>query len=96
MSYSSSGLYHEKNEIWLCPDGTFNTRIRSGGMIKGEKSKFKGNKKGTWTATGTGQDGTITLRYKKLGDLMLQLHIQNDQVLVNGERFFALKNENCH
>ncbi len=95
MSYSSTAMYREKNEIWICPDSTFSTNIRSGGILKGEKSKYKGNKRGTWAAEGIGQDGTITLNYKKLGMLTLQLHIKDEQIFVNGERFFALNNENC-
>lgn len=94
MSYLSSTQYKEQDEIWLCGDGTFRSKIKSKGRLVTEKSPYKGSKKGTWTAEGIGEKGKLSLTLK--GEvIVLEMEIKDDKIFVNGGRFFALENTDC-
>lgn len=95
MSYLSSTQYKEQDEIWLCADGTFRTKIKSKGRLVVEKSKYKGNKKGTWTAEGIGENGKLFLSFSKDDPVTLVMEIKDDKIFINGGRFFALENNQC-
>lgn len=95
MSYLSSTQYKEQNEVWLCADGTFRSKIKSKGMLKVEDSAYKGKKKGTWTAEGIGEKGKLHLYFTKNDDVVLDLEIRDDKIFINGGRFFALENNEC-
>lgn len=95
MSYLSSTQYKEQNEVWLCGDGTFRSKIKSKGMLKVEDSAYKGKKKGTWTAEGVGEKGKLHLYFTKNNDVVLDMEIRDDKIFVNGGRFFALENNEC-
>ncbi len=95
MSYISSNQYKEQDEIWLCPDGTFRAKIKSKGRLVVEKSPYKGNNKGTWTAEGIGEKGLLHLVLPKQNDVTLKMEIKDDKIFINGGRFFALEYNDC-
>lgn len=95
MSYISSTQYKEQDEIWLCGDGTFRSKIKSKGKLVVEKSPYKGNKKGTWTAEGIGEKGKLFITLPKDTGIVLDMEIKDDKVFVNGGRFFAMENTEC-
>ena len=95
MSYLSSTQYKEQNEVWLCGDGTFKSKIKTKGLLKDENSAYKGKKKGTWMAEGIGEKGILHLYFTKNDDVVLDMEIKDDKIFVNGGRFFALKNTEC-
>ena len=95
MSYLSSTQYKEQDEIWLCGDGSFKSKVKSKGRLVTEKSPYKGSRKGTWTAEGIGEKGKLNLATSKGENLSLSMEIKDDKIFVNGTRFFALKNDQC-
>ena len=95
MSYLSSIQYKEQDEIWLCGDGTFRSRIKSKGKLVVDKSEYKGRKKGTWRAEGIGETGKLYLSLPKNNDVVLEMEIKDDKIFINGGRFFALENNQC-
>ncbi len=95
MSYLSSTQYKEQNEVWLCGDGTFKSKIKTKGMLKVDKSAYKGRKKGTWMAEGIGEQGKLHLYFTKNDDAVLDMEIKDDKIFINGGRFFALENTDC-
>lgn len=95
MSYLSSTQYKEQNEVWLCADGSFRSKIKTKGMLKVENSAYKGKKKGTWMAEGIGEKGKLHLYFTKNDDVILDMEIKDDKIFVNGGRFFALENNEC-
>jgi len=95
MSYISSTQFKEQDEIWLCPDGTFRAKIKSKGRLVVEKSPYKGNNKGTWTAEGVGENGLLHLMMPKSDDITLKMEIKDDKIFINGGRFFALESDSC-
>ena len=94
MSYLSSTQYKEQDEIWLCGDSTFKSKIKSKGRLVTEKSPYKGSRKGTWTAEGIGEKGKLSLALKD-EVVVLDMEIKDDKIFVNGGRFFALENNQC-
>jgi hypothetical protein len=95
MSYISSTQYKEQDEIWLCGDGTFRSKIKTKGKLVVEKSPYKGTRKGTWTAEGIGEKGQLNLSSSKGESVSLSMEIKDDKIFINGGRFFALENNNC-
>ncbi len=95
MSYMSESGYTEQNEIWLCPDGTFRSKIMSKGALKLESSDYRGRKNGTWTADGIGEKGSLSLTFEKKPPVTIELEIKDDKIFLNGGRFFALENRDC-
>jgi hypothetical protein len=95
MSYISSTQYKEQDEIWLCADGTFRSKIKTKGKLVVEKSPYKGNRKGTWTAEGIGEKGKLNLSTSKDESVSLSMEIKDDKIFINGGRFFALENNDC-
>jgi len=95
MSYLSSTQVREQDEIWLCADGTFRTRIKTKGKLVAEKSPYSGKRKGTWTAEGVGEKGQLNLNTSKGESVSLTMEIKDDKIFINGGRFFALENSEC-
>lgn len=96
-SYISSRDIVEKNHIWICADGTFKTKIKSGGLIKikGDRNTYKGTLKGTWTAEGIGPNGKLHLNFKKKPPLIIDLEIRDEKIYLNGFRYFGLYYSDC-
>jgi hypothetical protein len=84
-----------ENDIWLCPDGTFTTKLKRGGLLKSEVQNYKGTKKGTWTTSSMGQNGVLTLNYAKLPPLEVVLKIADDRIFLNDKRHFVMKATVC-
>ena len=96
-SYISSRDIVEKSHIWICADGTFKTKIKSGGLIKvkGDKNTYKGTLSGTWTADGIGPKGKLHLNFKKKPPLTVDLEINDEKIYLNGFRYFGLYYSDC-
>ena len=84
-----------ENDIWLCPDGTFTTKLKRSGLLKDQSKEYKGTKKGTWETTSVGQTGVLILNYQKLPPLEVSLKIEDDRVFLNDKRHFAMKATVC-
>jgi len=95
MSYISSTQVKEQDEIWLCADGSFRSKIKSKGRLVTEKSPYKGSRKGTWTAEGVGEEGKLMIATSKNEAVTLKMEIKDDKIFINGSRFFALENNQC-
>jgi len=95
MSYLSSTQVREQDEIWLCADGTFRSKIKSKGKLVVEKGPYSGKRKGTWTAEGVGEQGKLNLSTSKGESVSLKMEIKDDKIFINGGRFFALENSEC-
>jgi len=84
-----------KNEIWLCPDGTFRSVIKIKGFANVPKP-VKGSKSGTWEATGTGSLGILRLFFKKMDQpVEIPAELRDDQLYINDIRYFVMQNTSC-
>jgi hypothetical protein len=84
-----------ENDIWLCPDGTFTTKLKRGGLLKDQAKDYTGTKKGTWETSAIGQTGILVLNYEKLPPLEVKLKIDDDRIYLNEKRHFAMKATVC-
>ena len=84
-----------ENDIWLCPDGTFTTKLKRGGLLKDQAQSYKGTKKGTWETSSMGQTGVLKLSYQKLPALDVTLKIDDDRIFLNDKRHFVMKATVC-
>jgi len=80
----------EINEVHLQADGDFRSRIEQRGLVDREKGEYWGNNKGTWQVEGSGKEATLVLNFKKHDPLRVNLVIDQDQIFLNGQRFFVM------
>ena len=95
LNYDYVPKAKSENDLWLCPDGTFTTKLKRGGLLKDQAQQYKGNKKGTWETSSVGQTGVLTLNYEKLPPLKVTLKIDDDRIYLNDKRHFVMKATVC-
>lgn len=83
------------NEVWLCEDGTFLSKLKRTGVVKGEIGKYKGKHKGTWSTNSFGKTGTLRLNFDKLPPVEVDLLIEDNHIFLNGKRHVALAAAVC-
>ncbi len=83
------------NEVWLCEDGSFMSKLKRTGIVKGDIGKYKGKHKGTWSTSSFGKTGTLTLNFDKLPPVEVELLIDEEQIFMNGKRHVALAAAMC-
>jgi len=84
-----------ESEIWLCPDGSFRSKLKRGGTLKNDANEYQGKKSGTWKTSSIGKTGILTLEIDKMDRIDLDLLIENERLFVNGKRFFAMLTNEC-
>jgi len=83
------------NEVWLCEDGSFMSKLKRTGVVKGDIGKYKGKHRGTWSTSSFGKTGTLTLNFKKLPPVEVDLLIKDEQIYLNEKRHVALAAAMC-
>ncbi len=83
------------NKVWLCEDGTFLSKLKRTGVVKGEIGKYKGKHRGTWQTSSFGKTGTLTLKFDKLPPVEVDLLIEDDNILLNAKRHVTLNAAIC-
>lgn len=96
VSYESVVGSKSENEIWLCPDGTFTSKLKRSGLVKGEVGKYKGRKKGTWETESIGGTGKLVLNFENLPVVEVDLKIVEDKVFLNDRRHVVLNATGCN
>jgi len=84
-----------ENELWLCSDGTFRSKLKRSGFLKEEVKEYQGKKNGNWKTSSVGKTGILTLDINKMGSLEIELTMDNDRLFINGKRFFAMLTDEC-
>lgn len=94
--YTGNG-YQEKEEIWLCSDGTYASASEGGGFTAGVASgAFGSNRRGTWSATGeTSGQGVLSLTAVDGTRGQRQVRLGADGVYLNGVRWLRGDNARC-
>jgi len=95
LNYDYVPKAKSENDLWLCPDGTFTTKLKRGGLLKDQAQKYKGTKKGSWSTSSAGQMGVLILNYEKLPPLEVTLKIDDDRIYLNDKRHFVMKATVC-
>ncbi len=84
-----------ENELWLCADGSFRSKLKRTGLLKDDVKEYQGNKRGNWETSSIGKTGLLMLNIDKVGPLKLELLIDNDRLYINGKRYFAMLTDDC-
>lgn len=93
--YSGSG-YHEKQEIWLCSDGSYAMRADGGGVTAGVASgAFQGGHTGRWTAQGALSSGSLSLAAQDGRTLRFSVAEGSDGLYLDGKRWMRGDNTRC-
>jgi hypothetical protein len=96
ITFADTEVGSKENIVHLCSDGTFKARIRKKGMIKQEENPdYSGRMSGTWEASGVGEQGVVTLNFKKQDKATFPIQIKDEKVTVNGERYFVAQSDEC-
>jgi hypothetical protein len=92
-SGSESGS--KENIFHLCRNGVFKGTIKKKGIMKGMNQDYKGNQSGFWSTSSIGDTGVLKLEFKKLPPVELTLTIKDNQITVNGDRYFVADTDKC-
>lgn len=94
--YTGSG-YHEKQEMWLCSDGSFATSFNAGGFsMDGFSGAMSDGNTGTWQAQGNlDQPGLLILSYVNGKQASFQL-VLTDNLYLDGQKWLRGENERCY
>ncbi|MEJ1240620.1 hypothetical protein WBG78_20925 [Chryseolinea sp. T2] len=84
----------QEDELELCKNGNFKANITRSGAFKVPK-EYAGKNKGTWSLTSNNDKATITLTFKKLKPITLEVQGKDEEIYVNGHRYFVGESENC-
>ena len=95
VTYESGGGSTKQNHLWLCEDGTFESRITRKGGLKGTTGKYKGKLSGTYTVEGIGPSAKITLNFEKLEPIVLPLEIKEEVIYMAGLRYSVGGHNQC-
>jgi len=83
------------DEVDLCADGTFKSKITRTGTFKGQAKGYEGKKQGTWDVKSNGEKATITLTFSKLPPVDVELVAKDEEIYINGTRHFAGESQHC-
>ncbi|GAB2499770.1 hypothetical protein [Algoriphagus taiwanensis] len=87
----------KESKINLCENGTFQAKVVQKGFLDESNPDFRGTLKGTWTVDGAGADAVLTFNIdkKELGTLQIKVNWQDEELYLNGTRFYASQSEKC-
>ena len=83
------------DEVNLCADGTFHSKLTRTGIFKDKSKDYVGKKEGNWDVESKGEKATITLTFKKLPSVEVELVAKDEEIYINGMRYFAGESELC-
>ena len=95
--YSGNGYFEEKH-IYLCSSGTFYQSTGSGGFTPGDSDggsfAARGGKRGRWSVSGS----VLVLQFQDgaVGEYNLTQRSANNEIGMNGRRYFVQSNANCN
>ncbi len=84
-----------ENELWLCADGSFRSKIKRSGLLKDDVKEYQGKKSGSWETSSIGKSGKLTINIDKMELLEVDLLIENDRLYLNGKRYFSMLTDEC-
>jgi hypothetical protein len=85
----------KEDEVDLCADGTFESRITRTGIFKGQAKKYQGKKSGKWDVKSDGEKATLTFAFEKLDPVEIELLAKDEEIYIRGARYFVGESERC-
>lgn len=93
INYEQGGK--KEDEVDLCADGTFESRITRTGIFKDQAKKYQGRKKGKWEVKSNGEKATLKFTFEKLDPVEIELLAKDEEIYVRGARYFVGESERC-
>ncbi len=84
------------NEVWFCEDGSFKSKLKRTGVVKGDIGKYKGTHRGTWKTTSFGPTGTLILSFENLPPVEVELLIKDEEVYFNQKQHVLVAAPGCN
>lgn len=93
INYDEGGK--KEDEVDLCADGTFESRITRTGIFKAQAKKYQGKKRGKWEVKSDGEKATLIFTFEKLDPVEIQLLAKDEEIYIRGARYFVGESERC-
>ena len=93
INYEQGGK--KEDEVDLCSDGTFESRITRTGIFKGQAKKYQGKKSGKWEVQSNGEKAMLKFTFEKLDPVEVELVAKDEEIYVRGARYFVGESERC-
>ncbi len=93
INYEQGGK--KEDEVDLCSDGTFESRITRTGIFKGQAKKYQGKKSGKWEVMSSDEKATLKFTFEKLDPVEIELVAKDEEIYVRGARYFVGESERC-
>lgn len=97
VTFASAEGGSKESMIHLCKDGSFSATIKKKGFFKEQNPAYKGNMEGQWSIKGDGEKATVQFIFtnKSLAPIEILITIQEEKILIGGERYFVGKSDTC-
>jgi len=93
INYEQGGK--KEDEVDLCADGTFESRITRTGIFKGQAKKYQGKKQGKWDVKSNDEKAILTFTFEKLDPVEIELVAKDEEIYIRGGRYFVGESERC-
>ena len=85
----------KEDEVDLCADGTFQSRITRTGIFKGQAKKYQGKKGGKWDVQSNDEKAILKFTFEKLDPVEIELVAKDEEIYIRGARYFVGESERC-
>ncbi|MDH4090517.1 MAG: hypothetical protein OEV74_07705 [Cyclobacteriaceae bacterium] len=84
-----------EDNVSLCSDGSFRSRITRTGIFKDQGKGYQGTKRGRWSVQGNGEKAILTLAFDKNPAFDVEMEIKDEEIYIRGSRYFVGESEEC-
>jgi hypothetical protein len=84
-----------EDNVSLCSDGSFRSRITRTGIFKDQGKGYQGNRRGKWHVLSNGEKATLTLDFDKNPPFDVELEIKDEEIYIRGNRYFVGESDEC-
>lgn len=96
IRWSHDPDFRQNNQVHLCKSGTFQSKLKTKGIIKDDKSPYFGKNSGTWEVQGIGPTAKLYLYFNKLTPLIVEVEMRDGgKLFVNGIQYFSIESNKC-
>ncbi|GEM_PF-3595890 len=87
--------YRRNNQVHLCQDGKFRSKLKTKGIVEHEDSPYMGSNSGEWEVQGIGPTAKLYLYFNKLSPLIVDLKMNDGKLFINGIQYFSMESDKC-
>lgn len=95
LAFGYDGTSKREDEVNLCPDGSFQSKITRTGIFKDMAKGYQGKKRGKWSVASNNEKAAITFTFDKLAPVELEIEAKDEEIYIKGVRYFVGDSEVC-